>query len=90
MLMCLFLYFLVLHNSFYKILSNNTFVLIGWLFYFTHLKRYSEDNANVSQVVYVDDYYSTSFYFVYPPQAKILGEFSVTTLFKVVICVFCG
>lgn len=25
-----------------------------------------------------DDSYSTSFYFVYPPQANILGEFSVT------------
>lgn len=25
----------------------------------------------------VDDSYSTSFYFVYPPQAKILGEFSL-------------
>lgn len=42
------------------------------------LNRYSKDNANVSQVVYVDDSYSTSFYFVYPPLAKILGEFSVT------------
>ncbi len=52
---------------------------IGWHFLFhPALNRYSEDNANVSQIVYVDDSYSTSFYFVYPPQAKILGEFSVT------------
>lgn len=41
------------------------------------LNRYLEDNANVSQVVYVDDSYSTSFYFLYPPQAKIVGEFWV-------------
>lgn len=53
-------------TALYKTLSNNT------------QDKYSEHNANASQVVHVDESYSTSFYFVYPPQAKILGEFSVT------------
>lgn len=52
---------------------------IVWHFLFhPALNRYAEDDANVSHVVYLDDSYRTSFHFVYRPQAKILGEFSVT------------
>lgn len=70
----------IVHQPFYKIsskraLPNDLFVVFN-----PSINKYSE-NANASQVVYDDDSYRTSFYFVYPPQDKVLGDFRSLSLF---------